>query len=63
MVLHPDLTDETGYPTRRSWLVCAPFVSDEASVQPIWQQLTERAARDRATSATARDDDEMPTCG
>ncbi len=43
MVLHPDLTDETGYPTREAGS-CAPFVSDEASVRPVWQQLADRAA-------------------
>ena len=43
MVLHPDLTDETDYPTREAGS-CAPFVSDEASVQPVWQRLADRAA-------------------
>ncbi len=43
MVLHPDLTDETDYPTREAGS-CAPFVWDEASVQPIWQRLADRAA-------------------
>ena len=43
LVLHPDLTDETDYPTREA-NSCAPFVSDEASVQPIWQHLFDRAA-------------------
>ena len=43
MVLHPDLTDETDYPTREA-ASCAPFVWDEASVQPVWQRLTDRAA-------------------
>ncbi len=43
LVLHPDLTDETDYPTREAGS-CAPFVSDEASVQPIWQRLADRAA-------------------
>ena len=43
MVLHPDLTDETGYPTREAGS-CAPFVWDEASVRPVWQRLAERAA-------------------
>ena len=43
MVLHPDLTDETDYPTREAGS-CAPFVSDEASVQPIWQRVADRAA-------------------
>jgi collagen type I/II/III/V/XI/XXIV/XXVII alpha len=42
-VLHPDLTDEAGYPTREA-ASCAPFVSDESSVRPIWQRLAERAA-------------------
>jgi hypothetical protein len=43
LVLHPDLTDETDYPTREA-ASCAPFVSEEASVRPIWQRLAERAA-------------------
>jgi hypothetical protein len=43
MVLHPDLTDESDYPTREAGS-CAPFVWDEASVQPVWQSLAERAA-------------------
>ena len=43
MSLHPDLTDETEYPTREAGS-CAPFVSDEDSVRPVWQRLAERAA-------------------
>ena len=43
LVLHPDLTDETDYPARAAGS-CAPFVSDEASVRPVWQRLAERAA-------------------
>jgi hypothetical protein len=43
MVLHPDLTDETDYPTREA-NSCMPFASDEARVRPVWQRLTERAA-------------------
>ena len=43
LVLHPDLTDKSGYPTREAGS-CAPFVSDEASVPPVWQRLAERAA-------------------
>jgi hypothetical protein len=43
LVLHPDLTDESDYPTREAGS-CAPFVSDEASVRPVWQRLSERAA-------------------
>ena len=42
MVLHPDLTDESRYPTREAGS-CAPFVWDEASVQPVWQRLADRA--------------------
>jgi hypothetical protein len=42
-VLHPDLTDESGYPTREAGS-CAPFVWDEASVRPVWQLLADRAA-------------------
>ena len=43
LVLHPDLTDETDYPTREAGS-CAPFVWDEANVRPVWQRLAERAA-------------------
>jgi len=43
LILHPDLTDETDYPAREAGS-CAPFVSDEASVRPVWQHLAERAA-------------------
>jgi hypothetical protein len=43
LVLHPDLTDESDYPTREAGS-CAPFVWDEASVQPVWQRLADRAA-------------------
>ena len=43
LVLHPDLTDETDYPTRGAGS-CAPFVSDEANVRPVWQRLAGRAA-------------------
>jgi hypothetical protein len=43
LVLRPDLTDESSYPTREVGS-CAPFVWDEASVRPVWQRLAERAA-------------------
>jgi hypothetical protein len=43
LVLHPDLTDETDYPTREAGS-CVPFVWDEASVRPVWQRLADRAA-------------------
>ncbi len=43
LALHPDLTDETDYPTRQAGS-CAPFVWAEASVRPVWQQLADRAA-------------------
>jgi Hint domain len=43
LVLHPDLTDETAYPTREAGS-CAPFVWDAASVKPVWQRLADRAA-------------------
>ena len=43
MVLHPDLMDESDYPTREAGS-CEPFVWDEASVRPVWQLLAERAA-------------------
>jgi hypothetical protein len=42
-VLHPDLTDETDYPTRAA-ASCAPFAWDEAGVLPVWQRLAARAA-------------------
>ena len=43
LTLHPDLMDETAHPTREA-SSCAPFVWDEASVQPVWRRLAERAA-------------------
>jgi hypothetical protein len=43
LLLHPDLTDETDYPTREVGS-CAPFVWDEANVRPVWQHLADRAA-------------------
>ena len=43
LVLHPDLTDETDYPTREAGS-CAPFVWDEVSVQPVWQTVLQRSA-------------------
>lgn len=57
-VLHPDLTDQSGCPTREAGS-CAPFVWDEASVRPVWQGVAERAAAigqpvpQRATTADA----------
>jgi hypothetical protein len=42
-VLHPDLTDESDCPARAAGS-CAPFVTDEASVLPVWQRLAERGA-------------------
>ena len=42
-MLHPDLTDETDYPTREAGS-CVPFVSDEANVRPVWQRLADLAA-------------------
>jgi hypothetical protein len=43
LVLHPDMTDQSNYLTREAGS-CAPFVWDEASVQPVWQRLADRAA-------------------
>jgi Hint domain len=43
LVLHPDLTDETGCPAREA-ASCEPFAWDEASVLPVWQRLANRAA-------------------
>jgi hypothetical protein len=43
LVLHPDLTDEADYPTREA-ASCASFVHDEATVQPVWRRLADRAA-------------------
>jgi hypothetical protein len=59
MVLHPDLTDETSYPTREA-NSCVPFASDEARVRPVWQRLAERAAaigRPRTRRMTTTDAD------
>jgi hypothetical protein len=43
LVLHPDLTNESDNPTREA-ASCAPFVSDEVRVRPVWQRLAARAA-------------------
>ena len=43
LVLRPDLTDVSDYPTREAGS-CAPFVWDEASVRPVWQRLAVRTA-------------------
>jgi hypothetical protein len=43
LALHPDLTDQTDYPTREA-NSCAPFVRDEGNVWPVWQRLAARAA-------------------
>nr|WP_294522334.1 Hint domain-containing protein [uncultured Rhodopila sp.] len=43
VTLHPDLTATADYPQRETDSV-APFVWDEATVQPIWQGLADRAA-------------------
>jgi Hint domain len=57
-VLHPDLTDEADCPTREAGS-CARLVWDEASVQPVWQRLADRAsvigrpATQRATTTDA----------
>jgi hypothetical protein len=42
LTLHPDLTDESDYPTREAGS-CAPLVWDEAGVRPVWQRLADRA--------------------
>ena len=54
LVLHPDLTDETGHPTREVGS-CAPFVWDEANVQPVWQRLADRAGSSRRATTTDAD--------
>ncbi len=43
LLLHPDLTDKNTDRTREADS-CAPFVSDEARVWPIWRGLADRAA-------------------
>ncbi len=43
LVLHPDLPNENGLPTRETGS-CAPFVTDGAKVRPVWQRLARRAA-------------------
>jgi hypothetical protein len=43
LVLYPDLTDETDFPTREAGS-CAPFASDQARARPAWQRLADRAA-------------------
>ena len=43
LTLHLDLTQKADHPTREAGF-CAPFVSDEARVRPVWQCLFDRAA-------------------
>ena len=43
VALHPELTDETDYPSREAGS-CRPFVWDEENVRPVWHRLAERAA-------------------
>ncbi len=43
LVLHPDLTQEADLGARAA-ASCVPFVTDEATVRPIWQRLADRAA-------------------
>jgi hypothetical protein len=43
MALYPELANEVDYPTREA-ASCAPFVWEEAVVQPVWQRLANRAA-------------------
>lgn len=43
LMLHPNLTDETGRSTREA-ASCAPFVCDEVNVRPVWERLAKRAA-------------------
>ncbi len=42
-VLHPDLPNEKIFPSRADGS-CAPFVTDEANVRPVWRGLSDRAA-------------------
>jgi hypothetical protein len=42
LVLHPDMLEHVNRPTREA-NSCAPFVSDEETVRPIWQRLNQRA--------------------
>lgn len=42
-VLHPDLMDESDHQDRAAGS-CAPLVWDEASVRPVWEALSQRAA-------------------
>ncbi len=43
LILHPDF-GESNDQIRRETESCAPFVTDAARVQPVWQELAERAA-------------------
>ena len=43
LTLYPNMTAEAAHPTREAGS-CAPFVWDEANVQPVWQRLAERGA-------------------
>ena len=43
VVLYPDMAETRDHPTREADS-CAPFMWDEAHVQPVWQRLFDRAA-------------------
>ncbi len=43
LVLHPNLPNDTKCPTRETDS-CAPFVTGETNVRPVWWDLADRAA-------------------
>ena len=61
LVLHPNLTDETDYPTREAGS-CAPFVYEEASVRPVRQSLADRAAATGLPVSQRARPRRIPTC-
>lgn len=61
VALHPDLAAGSDQSVRDA-LSCAPFASDEQSVQPVWQRLAERAramGRQIAAPSSVVDDPDL----
>lgn len=57
LILHPDLTEDRSALSREAG-ACAPFVTDEATVRPVWQRMADRAAAlGLQAPATARTSD------
>ncbi|HET6183320.1 MAG TPA: Hint domain-containing protein [Acetobacteraceae bacterium] len=56
LVLHPDLTEDRAERSRAAG-ACAPFLTDEASVRPVWERLAARAGALGLSVASTGDPD------